>query len=75
MRGVPEGYTGKTCDKCGKFFMVKKETGDKLFCPYCGQVMDIVTPYYCAYCNVYSNKPHDHSEDTVEPLERPRHDY
>ena len=32
-------------------------------------------PYWCAQCGVWSAKPHDHTDDTVESIGRPRHDY
>lgn len=31
--------------------------------------------FYCSYCGRNTDHRHDHSEDTVEPLERPRGDY
>jgi len=31
--------------------------------------------FYCEPCGVRSDEPHDHTDDTVEPLIRPRGDY
>ena len=65
-----------TCPKCAYPIVTKKE--DKTVkCPQCGYefAKDVKLKYYCRQCNVYSTHKHDHTDDSVESLERPRHDY